>query len=173
MRRQLIALSLIATLLSAAPSAAQVDPTADEGDIVSDVAIAEAHGFKPLLLLDLVGSQEREFVDRTFMRSIAESIDPGALYGFSFALVDLTGDGADDLVLAPRMVRLRPPQGFDQLGAATFVYVAEGDRWTLAIEGGAMVVGTRETDTGAKDIAFIEQEGYVSYFWDGAAFIRR
>lgn len=173
MRRRLIAFTLIATLLGAAPSAAQVDPTADEGDIVSDVVIAEADGFKPLLLLDLMGSAEREFVDKTFMRPIADSIDRGAHYGFSFALVDLTGDGVDDLVLAPRMVRLRPPEGFDQLGAATFVYVSDGDRWKLAIEGGAMVVATRETESGAKDVALVEQVGYVSYFWDGSAFIRR
>lgn len=171
MRPTRLITSLLLAAVLASPAAAQTKDAWDEPDILSDALTAQRDGYEILRLRDQHGTAARQFVDETFMSKIAAAADPGASYGFAFAMLDLTGDGVDDVILVPKMARLVPPSGYDRNMAATYVYVADGDSWHLAIEGGSMAIGVRKQAGGdGYEVALIQETGYLPFVWRNGEF---
>jgi hypothetical protein len=174
MRRARIQVEIIglvaAAFLAVASSASAIEEWEYEGP---DLEALAAGDYRQVNTSDQFGTELREEVGRLFVAPLAESVSPGSPYGFSFAFMDLTGDGEDDLVLRPKIPDLIAPEGFD--GVAWLVYVRDGGRWRLAIEGGGLAVGIREGQNGSKDIALAQFEpdgGIIEYVYRDGTYRR-
>lgn len=173
MRSQsVILLTLAVAAALTLPVLAQGDAW-DEPDLLADAPALAAAGYADLAIRNNTFSHERGVIDRTIVAPFAQSLGV-ASYGFAYAKLDLTGDGADDLVVVPKIPGLLPPDGFDPASAATFIFVYRGGNWDLAIEGGAFIVGTRPSKDhpGAFDLALAQEDGIIEYRWDGSEYVR-
>jgi hypothetical protein len=158
--RHLVPAFLLA-IAAVSPAAAQ-STLVDEPDYVADESAVLRDGFAILRQSDApLTPEDRKIVDEKFAGPIAKSIDPKLPYGFTYAKVDLDGDGYQELVLSMRMAA--DTGGW---GAATYIYRYDGKDWTRRLADQAMLVGYRLGKSGKADIALVDPDGY-RLFVDG------
>lgn len=159
------------------------DPTPDfskmgeeDDGLYPDWEAAEADGFTQVVVAERKDDPRTETIRREFVKPMEAAAGMDGTHPFAWALLDLNGDGYNDLVIQSLAPGLREKEGYE--GTRAVVYTFDGKTWSLALDAGAMVIGFKTVEnTGSENghqIAMVQREGegYVLFEWDGTTFVR-
>lgn len=147
----------------------------DDG-IYPDWNAAEADGFTQVVMAERRDDPRTETIRREFVKPVEAAAGLDGTHPFAWALLDLNGDGYNDLVIQSLAPGLRDKTGYE--GTRALIYTFDGKTWSLALDAGAMVIGYKDSpSTGPGDahqIAMVQRDGdgYVLFEWDGTTFVR-
>jgi len=145
-----------------------------EPDQIPDVEAAVVDGFTEVVLAERLSDPRTASIRKEFVKGIEAAVGQDGTHPFEWALLDLNGDGYNDLVIVPRALGVRDKPGFD--GMRVVVYCFNGTSWNLALDSGAMEVYYKvvkhEDDANQYQLAMVQEQGYVLYEWNGKLFAR-
>jgi hypothetical protein len=145
-----------------------------EPDQIPDMESALVDGFTEVIMEERLNDPRTAAIRKEFVKGIEAAVGKDGTHPFDWALVDLNGDGYNDLIIQPRAPGVRDKPGFD--GIRAVVYVFNGTTWNLALDAGAMNVAFKviehEDEPNVYQIAMVQEQGYVLYQWNGKVFER-
>ena len=159
-----------ATLVLAATSGtARSHPSSfDAPHVHADLASAVADGYLPVLFRPASASPEVKRFDEEILTPRLRAMGVEGDWTLDYALVDLDGDGLQDLIVSPNaiypddlVIDGRAPS-LPTEGGLFFMYLLEDDgSWTPVAQDDAVRVALRR-DAGATSVALVREEGYVA-----------
>ncbi len=145
-----------------------------EPDQIPDMESALVDGFTEVIMEERLNDPRTAAIRKEFVKGIEAAVGKDGTAPFDWALLDLNGDGYNDLVIQPRATGVREKPGFD--GIRAVVYVFNGTTWNLALDSGAMNIAFKviehEDGPNQYQIAMVQEQGYVLYEWNGKVFER-
>jgi hypothetical protein len=140
-----------------------------EGDAGMKAAVRDGYDIVEFRAPD--GSPEARLVADKFVADIVKASGEPLACGFEYALVDLNGDGLNDVVLKIHWLKTQYPKRAE---TTIFAFVlGEDKQWKEVVHSRTVALGTRTAEVDGKElhqIAVIGPGGYSDLTWTGDKF---